>query len=277
MTDSVAQIAPVATVVAIPVDGNGSDVVAIQNPGEAVAATVIEPPEGWVSADPTKLLQRSSGVTLVKPHQYRIDPPPGQDVCERAIFVQRVKDLASGEVIADVRIESQDAKRGQRTVKLTAPNGRLLASVDKPPRAAEDALVDEPSIFSVDGQPYATFHPPDSATSYGKLVRGEGSSNGLKIEGRKTLKRLYGTLGVAAGVLVIAVGGIGMAVGVPGLMYACIYVALFVFVFGLCAGNCSPSSYGVFSLDGSVSYPRVYAKPSHTKCAMSSQADDSLR
>ena len=154
------------------------------------------------------------------------------------------------------------------------PNGRLLASVDKPPRAAEDALVDEPSIFSVDGQPYATFHPPDSATSYGKLVRGEGSSNGLKIEGRKTLKRLYGTLGVAAGVLVIAVGGIGMAVGVPGLMYACIYVALFVFVFGLCAGNCSPSSYGVFSLDGSVSYPRVYAKPSHTKCAMSSQADD---
>ena len=47
--NSVAQIAPVATMVAIPVDGNGSDVVAIQNPGEAVAATVIEPPEAGVA------------------------------------------------------------------------------------------------------------------------------------------------------------------------------------------------------------------------------------
>ena len=73
---------------------------------------------------------------------------------------------------------------GQRTVKLTAPNGRLLASVDKPPRAAEDALVDEPSIFSVDSQPYG-LPPTGQRHIVGKLVRGEGSSSGLKIEDEK--------------------------------------------------------------------------------------------
>ena len=126
-----------------PMDGSavqaiqsGEMVFAIENPGESVIAVPIEPPPEWVSTDPTKFLNRSTGVKLYFPHQARTEPAQAYiSDMQKAIFVQNVKDAWSGDIIATVRVESQDAQQGQRKVWLKAPDGREIACVDKPPRA----------------------------------------------------------------------------------------------------------------------------------------------
>lgn len=269
--------APGVATVAVPIGAaDGGDAVAIQNPGEIITATRVEASAGWTSSQPSKLLQHVMGVALLKPHSFRIEPPPGEGRTERAIYVQRVQDLASGEVLAEVRIESQDAKRGQRTVKITTPNGREIASVDKPPRATEHNLIDSPSTFTIDGVPYATFHASDSATAHGKLVH-EGEPIGLRLEGRRSLKKFYCSIAFVLSLLVVVAMVVFWAVDLGPVAYCGFYLIILILAIAAVAGTKSPSLYGVVSLDGSVVYPPMYAKAGMGTCRMGDAADDGTK
>lgn len=246
--------------------------------------------------DVTRLLRDHERVALLKPHAekhaYQDETAGTADLASyhsvgRSIFVQRIIDAKTKEVIATVRIESLDVEKGQRTIEIKASDGTLIARSDKPPRAEVAHLItDEPSTFTVGGQPYATFTPGVSATAFGQIER-VGGRSGLKLEGRKSAKMMLGIIAAPClpGGFLLAMSTLRWAVGSEGsegspLGMVCMVLGWSLMLLGLILASYVPhvpTKYGVQSLDGGAQYPRLKSWSRDTNCACRSYTDDGTK
>jgi len=142
-------------------------------PVVAVQGVVVTAP----TTDPAILLQ---GVTSIK------FGPAGSDALNWRMqgqgtgpFGMPAKGIAGstpltdqrGTLIATLRFSSTNRDMGQLSAQLLFPDGRPLAQIERPNRAATFAMSQDPSTVTINGVPYATV---DSGKS-GSLRRADGS------------------------------------------------------------------------------------------------------